>query len=186
MSSVCNFCRWDADVPPRKTSQRCRVRRNRCFLQTKYVYKFQYTCSVVAKCSLLIRKPMCHPNSKKTYKKCSKIWQHVSSICHDSQTTSQQATCMKHNKKNQQASNGTLKYLYDPLISTFISLSAVHNMNFISYISIHVISTVGFKTNSTWPALQLAWLAQWRGRVVSIRFQSLRLIILLRKSYPLS
>ena len=41
---------------------------------------------------------------------------------------------------------------------------------FISYISIHVISTIGFKTNSTWPALQLAWLAQWRGCVVSIRF----------------
>ena len=31
----------------------------------------------------------------------------------------------------------------------------------ISHISIHVIFTIGYITNSQWPALQLPWLAQW-------------------------
>ena len=46
------------------------------------------------------------------------------------------------------------KILDPPLISLSISLFT------------HMISTIGYITNSQWPALQLAWLAQWIERCV--------------------
>ena len=70
-----------------------------------------------------------------------------------------------------------------------------------SYISVCFIWTVGYITNSQWPALQLAWLAQWieqkvmaKGQgsipgqawIFQILFEPLRSLILLRRSCSLS
>ena len=70
-----------------------------------------------------------------------------------------------------------------------------------SYISVCFISTIGYITNSQWPALQLAWLAQWierpvmakgqgsipgQARIFQILFEPLRSFILLRRSCCLS
>jgi len=80
------------------------------------------------------------------------------------------------------------------IISSFISLFAVQ-MRVSSYI--HVISTIGYITNSQWPALQLACLAQClldralrpvivKVRVFQVLFQPPRLFTQLRGSFPLS